>query len=88
MRNTYGLLNFFRWPHLILLSPYLVGMGGIVLILQMRKQKLREVLWLTALSLGGEESHPRLTREFSGADGCASCLGQVALENAEQRALN
>ena len=71
----YGLLTFFHWYHWILLSSYPMGIGGIVLILQMRKQKFKEVLWLTLPSLGGKESDPMLTREFSGANSYASCLG-------------
>ena len=65
-----------------------MGIGGIVLILQMRKQKFKEVLWLTLPSLGGKESDPMLTREFSGANSYASCLGWVVLEDAEWRALS
>lgn len=43
-------LTLLHWHHLILLLPYPMGLGGNVLILHMRKQKLREVLWLTLLS--------------------------------------
>lgn len=74
-----GLLTFFHWLHLILLSLSPVGFGGIVRVLQMRKQKLREVLWLTLRSLGREESKDKLAREVSVEDGWASRPGQVAL---------
>lgn len=65
-----------------------MGIGGIVLILQMRKQKFKEVSWLPLPSLGGKESDPTLTREFSVADSYASYLGWVVLEDAEWRALS
>lgn len=75
----YGLLTFFHWPCLILLSPYLFRVGDIILILQMSKRKHREVLWLALLFLDREESDGELTVVFSREDGCAFCPGQVAL---------
>lgn len=54
-----GIIYFYS--HLILWS--------IVLILHMRKQKLREVLWLTVRSSGSKESDDKLTGEFSMGDG-------------------
>lgn len=46
-------------------------------------EKFKEVSSLTLLSLGGKESDPMLTGEFSVANGYASCLGRVVLEDAE-----
>ena len=46
-------------------------------------EKFKEVSSLTLLSLGGKESDPMLTGEVSVANGYASCLGRVVLEDAE-----
>ena len=71
----YSILQLVNLPSLASFTftlTYLRVMGGIALILHMRKQKLRSFVAHLAV-LNKEKSNGKLTRDFSVADGWATC---------------